>query len=89
MRSVAGRRMLVLSDGVLPMLDLSDALGYPADRAPSTPWSSSAASEQRLALAVDELVGQRELVTRPLPPERRRRRRPCRAAPSCRTARSP
>ena len=27
------------------------------------------AQEQRLALAVDDLIGQRELVTRPLPPE--------------------
>ena len=31
--------------------------------------SSSAARERRLALAVERLVGQRELVTRPLPAE--------------------
>jgi two-component system chemotaxis sensor kinase CheA len=66
-RSVAGAPMLVLRDGVLPLVDLSAALGYePADdRAHAV---IVRAGEQRLALTVDRLVGQRELVTRPLPP---------------------
>ncbi len=58
--------MLVLRDGVLPIIDLGGQLGYGA--------SSGAGfavvvrgSEQRLVLAVDRLIGQRELVTRPLP----------------------
>jgi two-component system chemotaxis sensor kinase CheA len=67
-RSVAGTRMLVLRDGVLPLLDLAGALGYGA-----SPASGHAVivrgADQRLALCVDFLVGQRELVTRPLPDE--------------------
>jgi two-component system, chemotaxis family, sensor kinase CheA len=65
-RSVAGKQMLVLEDGVLPLLDGGEVL------------RREVASEHefvviirtqdgRLALAVDDLVGQRELVTRPLP----------------------
>jgi two-component system chemotaxis sensor kinase CheA len=67
-RSVTGRRMLVLDDGVLPMLDLSESLGYPK---PSNGGYVVLArgEEQRLAIVVDDLVGQRELVTRPLPPQ--------------------
>jgi two-component system chemotaxis sensor kinase CheA len=67
-RSVMGRRMLVLSDGVLPLTDLAEALGYePAREAAFVVIARGA--EQRLALVVERLVGQRELVTRPLPAE--------------------
>jgi len=65
-RSVTGSRMLVLSDGVLPLIELSRSLGYPP--ADDTSYVVIArGGEQRLALAVDHLIGQRELVTRPLP----------------------
>jgi two-component system, chemotaxis family, sensor kinase CheA len=65
-RSVIGQRMLVLSDGVLPLIDLAEALGYePAPEAAFVVIARGA--EQRLALVVERLVGQRELVTRPLP----------------------
>ena len=67
-RSVTGRRMLVLSDGVLPLLELGSVLGYPAG-APGDYVVIVRGAEQRLALAVSYLVGQRELVTRPLPSE--------------------
>ncbi len=67
-RSVTGRRMLVLSDGVLPLIDLAEALGYqPAPAAEFVVIARGA--EQRMALVVERLVGQRELVTRPLPAE--------------------
>jgi two-component system, chemotaxis family, sensor kinase CheA len=67
-RSVTGRRMLVLSDGVLPLIDLAEALGY--DPAPEAEFVVIArGAEQRMALVVERLVGQRELVTRPLPAE--------------------
>jgi two-component system, chemotaxis family, sensor kinase CheA len=67
-RSVTGRRMLVLSDGVLPLIDLAEALGYePASEAEFVVIARGA--EQRMALVVERLVGQRELVTRPLPAE--------------------
>jgi len=65
-RSVAGRRMLVLRDGVLPLLDGASALGgLPAEGADHAVIVRG--QDRRLALAVTRLVGQRELVTRPLP----------------------
>jgi two-component system chemotaxis sensor kinase CheA len=65
-RSVAGQRMLVLRDGVLPLLDGAEALGsQPATDADHAVIVRG--QDRRLALAVTRLVGQRELVTRPLP----------------------
>ncbi|HEY1567234.1 MAG TPA: chemotaxis protein CheA, partial [Solirubrobacteraceae bacterium] len=69
-RSVAGRRMLVLDDGVLQLLDGTEVFGR-QNQSPPTPHEFVVivrAQEQRLALSVDDLIGQRELVTRPLPP---------------------
>ena len=65
-RSVAGKPMLVLEDGVLPLLDgawvfCRDVVGEHAFVV------IIRTQDRRLALAVDDLVGQRELVTRPLP----------------------
>jgi two-component system chemotaxis sensor kinase CheA len=58
--------MLVLEDGVLMLLD-----GAESFRRPSTGQHEYVvvvrAQDRRLALTVDDLVGQRELVTRPLP----------------------
>jgi two-component system chemotaxis sensor kinase CheA len=67
-RSVAGRRMLVLQDGVLPLIDLADSLGYGASAEPAFAVLVRG-GDQRLALVVEELIGQREFVTRPLPGE--------------------
>jgi two-component system chemotaxis sensor kinase CheA len=65
-RSVAGRRMLVLGDRVLPLRDLGEAVGH----AP-TPGQDHAvvvrAAHGDIALGVELLVGQRELVARALP----------------------
>jgi two-component system chemotaxis sensor kinase CheA len=67
-RSVAGRRMLVLTDGVLPLVDASERFGGRL-----TPEADYAVvvrgGGERLAVTVTKLVGQHELVTRPLPPE--------------------
>ncbi len=65
-RSVAGRRMLVLEDGVLPLLEGARTFR----REPVGEHELIVlvrGEDRRLGLAVDELVGQRELVTRPLP----------------------
>jgi two-component system chemotaxis sensor kinase CheA len=67
-RSVAGRRMLVQRDGVLPLLDAARTLGYASEEEPSHAVIVRGA-DQRLALGVSRLIGQRELVTRPLPSE--------------------
>jgi two-component system chemotaxis sensor kinase CheA len=65
-RSVTGCPVLVLADGVLPLLPLSESLGYAgADDADYAVVVRG--NGDRVALAVDQLVGQRELVTRPLP----------------------
>jgi two-component system, chemotaxis family, sensor kinase CheA len=66
-RSVAGRRMLVLDDGVLQLLEGAEVFG----RRPTDEHEFVVivrAQDQRLAVSVDDLIGQRELVTRPLPP---------------------
>jgi two-component system chemotaxis sensor kinase CheA len=67
-RSVAGRAMLVERDNVFPLVDAATALGQPS-AAPATHAVLVRSGDQRLALAVEQLVGQRELVTRPLPAE--------------------
>jgi two-component system, chemotaxis family, sensor kinase CheA len=66
-RSAAGRAMLVLEDGVLPLLDGTVAFGRPATDEHQFVVIVRA-QDRRLALTVADLVGQRELVTRPLPP---------------------
>jgi two-component system chemotaxis sensor kinase CheA len=67
-RSVAGSKMLVMRDGVLPIVDAGVRFGGPesvdADHAVVVQGTAG-----RLAVTVSKLVGQRELVTRPLPPE--------------------
>jgi len=65
-RSVTGSPMLVLADGVLPLLPLSETLGYPGAH-DAVYVVGVRGNGVRIALAVDQLVGQRELVTRPLP----------------------
>lgn len=67
-RSVAGRRMLVLSDGVLPIVDASEHYGGPASDDAEYAVVVRGGGD-RFALTVSRLVGQHELVTRPLPPE--------------------
>ena len=67
-RSVAGQRMLVLSDGVLPIVDASVRFGGP--EMPEADYAVVVrGGNERLAFVVTKLIGQHELVTRPLPPE--------------------
>jgi two-component system chemotaxis sensor kinase CheA len=65
-RSVAGRRMVVMGDRVLALCDLGEAVGHPP-----TPGQDHAvivrAGERDIAFGVELLVGQRELVARALP----------------------
>ena len=68
-RSAAGRRLLLVPDGVLPLLEGEAVLDRGVSAAPSTHAVIVRAGEQRIALAVERLIGQLELVTRPLPPE--------------------
>ena len=66
-RSIAGRRVLSLEDGVLPLLEGAQTFG----RTPTGEHDLIVivrGHDKRIGLTVDELVGQRELVTRPLPP---------------------
>ena len=65
-RSVAGQRMLMLDDGVLTLLEGNEVFARPV------PGDAQfiviiRGQDSRLAMTVDDLVGQRELVTRPLP----------------------
>jgi two-component system chemotaxis sensor kinase CheA len=67
-RSAAGQRMIVVGDSVLPLRDAATALGHPGDEDCEFAVIVHG-HERRVALAVSELVGQHELVTRPLPPD--------------------
>jgi two-component system, chemotaxis family, sensor kinase CheA len=67
-RSVAGSRMLVMRDGVLPIVDAAERFGGSA--APEAEYAVVVrGATGSLAVTVTTLFGQRELVTRPLPPE--------------------
>jgi two-component system, chemotaxis family, sensor kinase CheA len=67
-RSVAGQPMLVVRDGVLPIVDAAERFGgSPAPQAEYAVIVRGGAGS--LAVTVTALFGQRELVTRPLPPE--------------------
>ena len=72
-RSIAAGRVLVLRDGVVPLLDLAPVLGLLDGAEDGAPADRHAvlvrAGDRRFALAVTALGGQHELVTRPLPPE--------------------
>jgi two-component system chemotaxis sensor kinase CheA len=72
-RSVAGRRMLVLKDEALPLRRAVDVFGGAAGNGaeaetPDTHVVIVRGQEGSIALSVSKLIGQRELVTRPLPP---------------------
>ncbi len=65
-RSVAGDRMLVMSDGVLPIIEAGERFGR--GKGPEAAHAVLVrGQDRRLALSVSKLIGQRELVTRPLP----------------------
>ena len=68
-RSVAGQRMLVLRDGVLPLLDGAEALGGAAGAGRRVRRDRPRPATVASPSPSPRLVGQRELVTRPLPPE--------------------
>jgi two-component system chemotaxis sensor kinase CheA len=72
-RSVAGQKMLVLKDEALPLRRAADVFGAAAgaddpERPSDTHVVIVRGTERSVALSVSKLVGQRELVTRPLPP---------------------
>jgi two-component system, chemotaxis family, sensor kinase CheA len=65
-RSVAGDKMLVLDDGVLPIVDAGAFLGTSSGEERGHGVIVHGA-DRRFVLATGHLIGQRELVTRPLP----------------------
>jgi len=68
-RSVAGTDVLVLGDGVVPLVDGAARLACGAGGAAADHGVVVRTAGTRVVLAVGRLVGQRELVCRPLPPE--------------------
>jgi two-component system chemotaxis sensor kinase CheA len=65
-RQIAGRRVLSLEDGVIPLLEGAKTFGR-ATTGEHDLVVIVRGNDKRIGLTVDELVGQRELVTRPLP----------------------
>ena len=68
-QSVAGSRMLVMREEVYPLLDGGEALGRGLPSGDTDHAVIVTSGDRTMALAVSKLVGQRELVTRPLPPD--------------------
>lgn len=70
-RSVAGQRMLVLDEEAIPLLRGRDVFGHRGEPEPDAPADQHLvivrAADRSVALSVSHLVGQHELVTRPLP----------------------
>lgn len=70
-RSVAGQRMLVLDEEAIPLLRGRDVFGHRGEPEPGAPDDQHLvivrAADRSVALSVSHLVGQHELVTRPLP----------------------
>jgi two-component system chemotaxis sensor kinase CheA len=65
-RSAAGQPMLVVGDALIPLRDAATALGHPTGE--ECQFAVIVHGHDRsVALAVSELIGQRELVTRRLP----------------------
>jgi two-component system chemotaxis sensor kinase CheA len=67
-RMAAGQAMLMLPEGAVPLWDAALLLTGCEATEPAEHAVILRVGERLLALAVGELVGQRELVTRPLPP---------------------
>jgi two-component system chemotaxis sensor kinase CheA len=69
-RSIAGTKMLVLKDEAMPLRRAVDVFGNAAGGTdtPDTHVVIVRGQEGSVALSVSKLIGQRELVTRPLPP---------------------
>jgi len=66
-RNMAGHRVLALDDGVLPLLQGSRVFGLP-QKTQDDLIVIVRAGNRRVGLTVNDVVGQRELVTRPMPP---------------------
>ncbi len=67
-RSAAGARMLVLREEVLPVVDAAEVLARAEREEAGHAVILRAQDGRGVALGVNGLIGQRELVTRPLPP---------------------
>lgn len=70
--TATGQPVAVFSDGAVPILNLAECFGHkPADTGAEFMVTVRSADRQ-IALVVDEMVGRRELVTRPVPERVRR-----------------
>jgi two-component system chemotaxis sensor kinase CheA len=67
LRSIAGAHAIVLRDRILPLHDLSGLVGGPTIDLTNASAVVVRAGQHRVGLVVQELIGQQELVTRPLP----------------------
>lgn len=68
-RRVGGRPTVVLDDRALPILNIGEAFNRTGDAGEPKFMVIVRSADRQLALAVDDLVGQRELVTRAVPQE--------------------
>ncbi len=70
--TTAGQPVVVFDEGAMPVVDLSEAFDRPSADGSDRFMVTVRSADRQLALLVDEMVGRRELVTRPVPERIRR-----------------
>lgn len=70
--TATGQPVAVFSDGAVPILSLAECFGHKAADLSAEFMVTVRSADRQIALVVDEMVGRRELVTRPVPERVRR-----------------
>jgi two-component system chemotaxis sensor kinase CheA len=72
MTTTTGQPVVVFDDGAMPVVDLAESFNRPSGSDDAKFMITVRSADRQLALLVDEMVGRRELVTRPVPERIRR-----------------
>ncbi len=70
--TTAGLPVAVFADTAMPIVNLAESFGRPAAESEGQFMVTVRSADRQIALVVDEMVGRRELVTRPVPERVRR-----------------
>lgn len=65
--TTAGQPVVVFDEGAMPVVDLAESFNRPSGNGSDRFMVTVRSADRQLALLVDEMVGRRELVTRPVP----------------------
>lgn len=70
--TITGQPVAVFDEGAMPIVSLAESFGRPAQTESEQFMVTVRSADRQLALVVDEMIGRRELVTRPVPERVRR-----------------